>query len=699
MGQDTPDFIAHQDTPDFIPHQDDGASGAAPVAGALPEGSFQTRPGGPIQNSNDSSTQSFARSFLGGFGVKPTGNPDVSVGDESKSVLGQLGTGVKNFAKGSWDELSKSMGEDKAKPGLGTPFTDLLIGPHMAARGIEGAASALEGAGSDVARGVRKNDPNAVATGAGSTAAALGQLLTGDDHLANKVGSAAKSIERAHAINTGQVQIVNHMVKTPLAMLDGAVSKEIENHVNAVVQADEASNHSLQNAQGMVKTTDAAKAARDVVTKITGDDQGIHSPLIQRAEIGSMTMRAAKDLSSVVGKQAAMLERSGKGAEAAPLHALYKGLHEATQKRANDLGADYGKSWKHYITEASTQKRMEGGLMGELMDEKVHSKALNNLVTAATDKIKGRAAEVGEIKSRMKQYGVDPASFQHAIEVGKNLTDLSAEVKNAFIGKMRAIIAHPVAAGSAAAGAAVVGHASGVPGAGFVLPLIVAGKVAGMLDASEIGGLLKDIQKYVPQGAEKVYPGGEGPMSLPRPLQPNVSTLESPDPGTAPAPQPGGSPVPAPQGGGATAQPPSPYSGAERRSQPAGGFSGPERRGFSPGQSLLEQEYQRRLNDPKTPEADKATLRSMLESSRTKEGEPEGQTMAQQIRSARAGSTGEKPLDKIARFETEGKAGKAAAIEQLKKIRDAGVPESDEADEALARVELAGKLKGARRRK
>src|SRR5712692_7806844 len=120
--------------------------GAPPQTASQPTmapGSYQTRKKGPILNANDSALHAGVRGVQNALGV--TGEPN-SFGEE----LSQMGGSLKNFAGESWDELQKATGEEKGTPGLGTPFTDALILPHMAARGIEGLASGIEGASSDI---------------------------------------------------------------------------------------------------------------------------------------------------------------------------------------------------------------------------------------------------------------------------------------------------------------------------------------------------------------------------------------------------------------------------------------------------------------------------------------------------------------------------------------------------------------------
>ena len=81
-----------------------------------------------------------------------------SFGADFTDALSQMGSSIKQFGVKSWDELTKATGEENATPGLGTPFTDALIVPHVVARGIEGIASNIESSASDVEAAVKHRD-------------------------------------------------------------------------------------------------------------------------------------------------------------------------------------------------------------------------------------------------------------------------------------------------------------------------------------------------------------------------------------------------------------------------------------------------------------------------------------------------------------------------------------------------------------
>lgn len=322
--------------------------------------------------------------------------------------------------------------------------------------------------------------------------------------LTPEVADAARQVKDYAAINDGQVRTVNQGVRAPLNQLEGRIHEEIGRHANAVIDADEAQ----QRAQGTpgvgsVDATKAAAEARDMSEKIGGEFATRVNHLIMRAAQGTLTMREAKALTTEVGREAASFDRTGKLREAAVLDTLYNGLHKATAARAAELGSDYAKSWQHYIDETRSWKSMKSGLAGDLQNSP-HAEALRKLANPSN------ASEVNEIVQKMKQYKVDPSAFQKAREVGPSLEKMSKESHDNFHSIIRGITKRPVTVGGTYAAMHMV------PGAGWIFPLIVAGKLAGMLDKADMAKILNDIgTKFPGEAAGRVTEPGKGPMATP----------------------------------------------------------------------------------------------------------------------------------------------------------------------------------------
>ena len=515
MPEDTPDFIPHTsastDTPDFIPHSSASAGGdASGTKGALGKGAIASQPTAKQLGYDPLSSHAggMAREFaLGGLsGATGLGEHVNPLEGAKGSMEGDLGYQIGQHITG-----------DPNAPG----YLDMVKQHNPFSQAI-GTAQGLYGAGKEIATAP---DVEGIAHGAGSFMGQLAQLsmfMKQGRVPSTEATAAARAIERHVAINEGQVKVANGMVKAPLAMLDAKVNAEIGKHVDAVLQADELHNKITNNPAGYVNAVDAAGEAAKASDKIGGEFAPRVGKLIERASTGPMTMRDAKALTTDVGREQASMSRSGKSREAAVLTQLYDSLHEATASRADDLGSAYAKSWQHYIDETRSYKDMQGGLLGKLTSEPNHAKVLDHLNNP------DNAIEAKEIVKKMKQYNVDPKPFTKAQEISTDLKNASDQVKGVFQGKIRAIMKYPMAAGTGAAGASLVAHASKIPGMGFVLPLIVAAKIGGMLDNAAMKGILNDINKRVPPEMGQVHEPGAGPM--PAPSTPSPEGITPPGP-------------------------------------------------------------------------------------------------------------------------------------------------------------------------
>lgn len=475
-------------------------------------GSYQARKGGPVLNTGDSPMRSAA---LGAERMLGINNPQ-SLTDAFR----QAGRSAGQFASDTYKDWESGLQKEAhgyAPEFVTKPLAAAMTPLDMAARGIEGLASGIEGGARDIYAGVKQGDPRAAASGTGSILA-LGAMMHDPETTKDfgaKVSETGRLLKQQDAINRGQVQVVNEHVRKPLAMLDARVNHEIGAHVKAAVDADQAHMQATGSTTGLVNATDAAVRANEKLGKMGITFPPQLSSLIDAAA-NPMTLNDAKTLTTDVGRASAALTRQGNMRPAAVLNELYDGLHQATQARADELGM--GKSWRQYIDLARSYKGLQEGLLGELVDEPNHAKAMGKLIDPSN------ATEWNEIRDELDKRGIDTTSFEKAREYAKSMSALQNKNSNLFAGKVRAIIKHPFLAGGAAAGAAMLGHASGVPGMSFVLPIVAAGKVAGLLDAAQMRNLLQEISQSVPPEAGRV---GE---ALPEPMPSQTPTSGAPTP-------------------------------------------------------------------------------------------------------------------------------------------------------------------------
>ncbi len=335
--------------------------------------------------------------------------------------------------------------------------------------------------------------------GAVDVAAALGP---GGSKLLRDVSDAARVIERHPTVEQGKIGLVN-TARNAISRLENEVrgpSGEVGRHAQAVIAADKL-DLAKRGSPGAVSGIEATNAGQAVLDKLAGG--GVADGF--KTQMG---MDEAKAIISKLGSTAARLERAGRAPEASVLWAEYDALRKATQERATALGADFGKSWQHYIGEFHNWMQLQKGVVGHVMEGE-HTAALDQLIK--------HEGQLPEVYDWFKKYKIDPAPLTEALEQGKKIAELTQQSKNMFFGKIRAIARHKWTAGPAAIAAAYVGHATGIPVLGFVLPLLVAGRVAGLVDAFELRGLLKDIAKRVGPEAMRVAPTPEGPRPLPPP--------------------------------------------------------------------------------------------------------------------------------------------------------------------------------------
>lgn len=398
-----------------------------------------------------------------------------------------------------------------------------------------GVGKSLVGAGEDIYHGYEQKDPGMMAHGAAS-GITQALMLKGMKEVKAHEAAAKQATFDALAIDKGKAGAYQSWVVDPLTKLNAAIKQEVGKHVDKVVMADKLDNLVKGAPAGQIDMGPAAQAARAQSGKTFTDPTKAAETIIKKAELeGPMHMGEAKATISQAGALANSLRRGGHNVDASAMDAFYSKARGITQDRANSLGGDMGKSWSHYINEHSAAEGMRSGLMGELLDAPSPAIAMDHLAEAASTKGKGsRATELNDIVTNMKKYDVDPTNFQQAAQKAIDLKKLTTTNSNVFIGKMRAIINHPLTAAPALVAGAYAYDKSGLPGgiAGMVLPLLIAGKVSGIMDAREMRSLLKEM----PQ-ASSVLPNMEGKL-------PDATPPGAAPPASAPAAGGGSPPVP-----------------------------------------------------------------------------------------------------------------------------------------------------------
>lgn len=397
------------------------------------------------------------------------------------------------------------------------------------AKGALGAAATVNPFAPDVTKLYEQAQGGDTAGAAGRGVTDTLAMLLADGRLKDHVSQAAKVLDRQIAINKGRVGMVNDAANSA-HILENAVTGptgEVGKHAQAVIAADKL-DLAQSGSEGKVNTAPATAAAQAVIdkTKMGGVAGGFKT---------MMTMDEAKATMTQIGREASKFERAGKAPEAAASWAEYDGLRKATQERADALGAQFGRSWQHYSTEFHNLVQMKKGIYGNLLEVGPgdHPGLLKKLTSG------DHAAEIGEIKEAMQKYKVNPEPIDYAIKNGKTLDDLTQQAQNFFAGKIRAISRHKIAAPLAIVGGSAAATAIGLPAilSHVAIPLIIAGKVGGLLDAMQARTLLKEISAKVGPEMQRVTPSFEGPQPLPEP--PTAGATQPPSTPSAPG-GPGG---------------------------------------------------------------------------------------------------------------------------------------------------------------
>lgn len=466
-----------------------GAASADVGKPAFSPGTYQLRPGGPQLDPSKSPLRTGVESLEGTFGI----HDPKSVGDAAKQAGGAAwGETQKSFqdwkkALGGNEPMEKYLPFASAGAALMTPF-------DLAAKGIEGVAGGLESSIKDVAAGWDKKDWRSIAAGAGEFVGTKMQV-DAPEHVQRAYKTAAALIERQPTVEQGKIGYVNSARKAT-QILDNAVRTQgVGVRAQSVIDADKLE-LARTGSEGKVDTTDAVLAAQKVFEKTKmGTVPGGYP--------GQMSMDTAKATMTHLGREASKLDRTGKAPEAAAVWAEYSGLREATQKRAVELGM--GKEWSDYAKEYSSYMKLQGGLLGHIMEGE-HSSTFN--------KILEHSGQLPELQKWFDKYNVDMSPIRDAAVEGKKLHDLTQQSSNALMGKIKLLSKHWMLAlptlAAAHVGSSMMGLSGGI--GGMILPLILAGKVGGLLDTMQVKSLLYDLQKKIPPEQFQVAPDAVGPL-------------------------------------------------------------------------------------------------------------------------------------------------------------------------------------------
>lgn len=629
MADDRPDFIPHtasagDDRPDFIPHDAAPSTTPSTTAPATPA-MKQPAPG-----------YEFGKNVATGMGFDA---------DKIEAMETDPGGG-KHPMKGAL-EMGKQFMQGTGKWMEATAKDPLHI------------ADPVVSAGEGVYQGLKKmwEQPSVAAAGQLTGSLANVGALNAPEHVQRAFKTAASLIGRQPTIEQGKIGYVNG-ARQAVAKLDNAVrTSGVGARAQSVIEADKLDLAQSQS-PGKVNTTEAVLAGQRMMdkTKMGAAPGGYPA---------QMSMDSAKALITQLGREASRMERTGKAPEAAAVWAEYDALRKATQDRAAELGGEHGKNWRDYIAEHKNYMQLQNGLLGHIAEGE-HTTAFNKLLE--------HSGQLPELQKWFDKYKVDMSPIRDAAKQGKVLHELTQTSSNAVMGKIKLLSRHWALGLPALAGAHIGASALGLGGGigGFILPLIIAGKLGGLLDKMQVKSLLYDLHSKLPPEQFQVAGSPKGPLeSLHNAASAPPAQAAPPPPGDMGAPQPTAQPEPTQPPTPAVAQP-SPYTGPEQRVSPAGGYEGPERR------SQAQQDYT-----------------SAIES--TPPGQPTpGESLAEQVRQARAGKpTGISEGDALRKIMSD-----PDLYEKYKeadqKTRDTMLVKAKNEMASGSRSELAGKLQGAR---
>ena len=481
------------DTPGFTPVTNEQKVSATP--GFTPVAAPAATEPGPLARGVRAGVQA----FTGSLGIDPAKVAEQpGVWPKIKEAGKEAGTSLAGAVASEWKQPTVGGEEGASKPlgPVGSFAARALFPAHLAARGFESLAGSAEKA----ARGFESGTAEGIGGGMGTMLGAKAQVAV-PEHVTRAFKTAASLVERQPTVEQGKIAYVNTARKA-VAVLEDAVNKRgVGARVRTVTDAD-ALDTQRTGTPGGVHTADAQAAGlkAEAETKIPGN---LYTYPAQ------MTMEQAKAQLTLMGRDAARLERAGKAPEAKAVWAQYDALREATQVRAEELGAKvkqpYGKMWSDYATEYKNFLKLQEGVLGHVMEGE-HTSALNKLIE--------HAGQLPEVKKWFDKYGVDMKPLSDAAAEGGKLVEMTKQSSNALMGKIKLLSRHWALGTPAVIGMHYGAQAAGLGGGigGFVLPLILAGKLGGLLDTMQVKELLYDLKRKVGPEQFQVAPGPVGPL-------------------------------------------------------------------------------------------------------------------------------------------------------------------------------------------
>jgi hypothetical protein len=507
----------------FVP---DSQKTAAPAPTKMGPGSYQTAPGAPVQQAQadprENLIQTFGHSFERSLGMDPEkimskGNVLTAELEAGKEAVSSFGRSVED----EWKQptVGGPMGKSIPLPPDQALAARILFPFHLIARGAEGIAGGLERGSADIAQG----SPQSIAQGLGEVFGTKTQFELPSqvvDHVFSPL------VKRGLSINDGQTRAVNQGITGQLLKAQASADAEVARHAQAIQSASsrygaETGNNTPLNA------ADAVKDTRENVKKIRGTEiynSGRHVDLINEGE-GGLSWERAKDIRTEVGNIASKMERAGQARVAAPLWTYYNGLTNAMRDHAAMLddhysaGKQFQNSFDQYNKVFSVFQGMKKGLYGDLTEPGPggwHAEVARKI--GDPQQFAKVETEWNQMIDNAKKYGADPDVLNRTRQLLSTLEENKTRAGADFAGKLRLLAKHPYVGLPAVIGADVGLRTMGVGGLGigFVIPLIIAGKMMGYLDNRTVTGVLKEIQKtYKEPGAGRVIPEVPGPMQPP----------------------------------------------------------------------------------------------------------------------------------------------------------------------------------------
>lgn len=348
---------------------------------------------------------------------------------------------------------------------------------------------------------------------------ARGIIAPEEMSLREKVQGARDQLAKNDLVDQARSQLVRGSIKPVLTAFASKVKNEIDTHAEGVLKADGIDNIIKQQPQGLIDVQPAVAKARGVIKNTATLNPKVDDVLNQGSALGLLSLRDLKAEMTSVWNAASRLSDPRL---AAPLRTYWGELANIGQKRAADLGMSA--DWQKYKNEARDLFALDAGnpdhaagpmngLLGKVQNASTSQAALEHLVS---DKNGG---EYQFLKQKMEKYGIDTEGLDTARASALTLQTLTAKQANMFIGKIKAIRDHPIGVGIPTAIASKLASMTGVPMASFAVPLIVAGKISGLINERQAADLIKTIKPEPVEAQGPTAVGAPKPSEPPAPRQ------------------------------------------------------------------------------------------------------------------------------------------------------------------------------------